>query len=263
MIIKNKLIEFLENIYPSNLAEEWDKIGLLVDNRKSEYNKILLTIDVTYDVIQFAQNIEADLIISHHPLDIELATESSSKIHNKLMDKKIDLYVIHTNGDKAPEGVNESLAKVLELVEIRKFKSSDLGRIGRFKKPMSITELIKLLEDKLPKHLGAIQVSGDLNKEILKVGVCSGSGGALVEMAKEDNLDVFITSDLKHHKALENFIELGPILISISHWASEYIWLPNLRNQILNFLTDHEFSTEVQLYEKSTDPWTLSLGSSL
>ena len=263
MIIKNKLFEFLEEIYPTNLAEEWDKIGLLVDNRKSEYNKILLTIDVTYDVIQFAQNIEADLIISHHPLDIEFATESSSKIHNKLMDKKIDLYVIHTNGDKAPEGVNESLAKVLELVEIRKFKSSDLGRIGRFKKPMSITELIKLLEDKLPKHLGAIQVSGDLNKEILKVGVCSGSGGALVEMAKEDNLDVFITSDLKHHKALENFIESGPILISISHWASEYIWLPNLRNQIVKFLIDDEVSNVVQLYEKSTDPWTLSLGSSL
>ena len=57
MIIKNKLFEFLEEIYPTNLAEEWDKIGLLVDNRKSEYNKILLTIDVTYDVIQFAQNI--------------------------------------------------------------------------------------------------------------------------------------------------------------------------------------------------------------
>jgi putative NIF3 family GTP cyclohydrolase 1 type 2 len=28
MIIKNKLFEFLENIYPINLAEEWDKIGL-------------------------------------------------------------------------------------------------------------------------------------------------------------------------------------------------------------------------------------------
>jgi putative NIF3 family GTP cyclohydrolase 1 type 2 len=51
MIIKNRLFEFLETIYPSNLAEEWDKIGLLADNAKSEYNKILLTIDVTYEVI--------------------------------------------------------------------------------------------------------------------------------------------------------------------------------------------------------------------
>ena len=169
MIIKNKLFEFLEEIYPTNLAEEWDKIGLLVDNRKSEYNKILLTIDVTYDVIQFAQNIEADLIISHHPLDIEFATESSSKIHNKLMDKKIDLYVIHTNGDKAPEGVNESLAKVLELVEVRKFKSSDLGRIGRFKKPMSITELIKLLEDKLPKNNVCVTNVDYIIKNIVKI----------------------------------------------------------------------------------------------
>ena len=261
MIIKNKLFDFLRTIYPSNLAEEWDKIGLLADNSKSEYNKILLTIDVTYDVIQFAQNLKADLIIAHHPLDIEIATDSSFKIYNKLMEEKIDLYVIHTNADKAPDGVNDSLAKVLELVEIRKFKGSDLGRIWRFTKPMGIYEIINLLEEKLPKHFGVIQVSGDLNKNILKVGVCSGSGGALVEMAKEDNLDVFITSDLKHHKVLENFIESGPILISISHWASEYIWLPNLQNQILNFLEDSDVSNVVQLYEKSTDPWSLSLGS--
>jgi dinuclear metal center YbgI/SA1388 family protein len=243
------------------LAEEWDKIGLLADNAKSEYNKILLTIDVTYEVIQVAQNIEADLIISHHPLDIEFATESSSKIHNKLMDKKIDLYVIHTNGDKAPDGVNDSLAEVLELVDIRKFRSSDLGRIGRFIKPVSMKEIIYLLQTKLPKHCGAIQVSGDLDKNILTVGVCSGSGGALLEMAKDDNLDLFITSDLKHHKVLENFVESGPILISVSHWASEFIWLPNLRKQIEYFLKNYEIPNGVEIFEQSTDPWTLSLGS--
>jgi len=261
MIIKNKLFEFLETIYPSNLAEEWDKIGLLVDNAKSEYNKILLTIDVTYEVIQVAQEIKADLIISHHPLDIEFVTESSNRIHSLLIEKDIDLFVIHTNGDKAPDGVNDSLAEVLELVDIRKFRSSDLGRIGRFIKPVSMKEIIYLLQTKLPKHCGAIQVSGDLDRNILTVGVCSGSGGALLEMAKEDNLDLFITSDLKHHKVLENFVESGPILISVSHWASEFIWLPNLRKQIEYFLKNYEIPNGVEIFEQSTDPWTLSLGS--
>ena len=261
MIIKNRLFEFLETIYPSNLAEEWDKIGLLADNAKSEYNKILLTIDVTYEVIQVAQEIKADLIISHHPLDIEFVTESSNRIHSLLIEKDIDLFVIHTNGDKAPDGVNDSLAEVLELVDIRKFRSSDLGRIGRFIKPVSMKEIIYLLQTKLPKHCGAIQVSGDLDKNILTVGVCSGSGGVLLEMAKDDNLDLFITSDLKHHKVLENHVESGPILISVSHWASEFVWLPNLRNQIEYFLKNYEVFNVVELFEKSTDPWTLSLGS--
>jgi dinuclear metal center YbgI/SA1388 family protein len=261
MIIKSKLFEFLETIYPSNLAESWDKIGLLADNSKEEYNKILLTIDVTYDVIKFAQEIKADLIISHHPLDIEFVTESSNKIHNLLIEKNIDLFIIHTNGDKAPDGVNDSLAKTLELVDIREFGSSTLGRIGKFKKSLSITEVIYLLQDKLPKHRGAIQVSGELNKNIVTVGVCSGSGGVLLEMAKENNLDLFITSDLKHHKVLENYIESGPILISVSHWASEFVWLPNLRNQIEYFLKNYEVLNGVELFEKSTDPWTLSLGS--
>jgi putative NIF3 family GTP cyclohydrolase 1 type 2 len=131
----------------------------------------------------------------------------------------------------------------------------------RYQKIRYLLNNIHLLQDKLPKHRGAIQVSGDLNKNIVTVGVCSGSGAVLLEVAKENNLDLFITSDLKHHKVLENHIESGPILISVSHWASEFVWLPNLRNQIEYFLKNYEVLNGVELFEKSTDPWTLSLGS--
>jgi dinuclear metal center YbgI/SA1388 family protein len=261
MIMKIKLYEFLESIYPRDLAEEWDRIGLLVDNLKSSYNKILLTIDVTYDVIQTAENIKADLIISHHPLEIEHVTESSTKIRNLLLEKKIDLFVIHTNGDKAVGGVNDSLAKALDLVDLRNFRNSDLGRIGEFKEPLKMNEIISILEDKLPKHCGALQVSGDMNKEIMNVGVCSGSGSSLMDHLSESNLDLFITSDLKHHRVLENLIELGPNLISIPHWAGEFTWLPNLKNQIITFLNTGQVTHEVELYEKSTDPWIFTLGS--
>jgi len=261
MIIKSKLIEFLDSIYPSELAEEWDRIGLLVDNLKSSYNKVLLTIDVTYDVIQTAQNIQADLIISHHPLEIEHVTKSSTKIRNLLLEKKIDLFVIHTNGDKAVGGVNDSLAKELDLVDLRNFRNSDLGRIGEFKQPLKMNEIISIVEDKLPKNCGALQVSGDMNKEIINVGVCSGSGSSLLDYLSESNLDLFITSDLKHHRVLENLIELGPNLISIPHWAGEFTWLPNLRNQIITFLINGQITNEVEIYEKSTDPWTFTLGS--
>ena len=83
----------------------------------------------------------------------------------------------------------------------------------------------------------------------------------VLKLAKDSNLDVFITSDLKHHQVLENLIESGPTLISIPHWASEFIWLPNLKRQIGNFLKTDHFTDNVEIYEKSTDPWTLSLGA--
>jgi dinuclear metal center YbgI/SA1388 family protein len=261
MIIKIKLFEFLESIYPRDLAEEWDRIGLLVDNSKSSYNRILLTIDVTYDVIQNAQNIQADLIISHHPLEIEHASESSSKMRKLLVEKKIDLFVIHTNGDKAVGGVNDSFANLLQLVDLRNFRNSSLGRIGKFKEPLKMNKIISILEDVLPKHRGALQVSGDMNKEILNVGVSSGSGSSLMDHFSESNLDLFITSDLKHHRVLENLIELGPNLISIPHWAGEFTWLPNLRSQIITFLNEDQITHKVEIYEKSTDPWTFTLGS--
>jgi putative NIF3 family GTP cyclohydrolase 1 type 2 len=124
-----------------------------------------------------------------------------------------------------------------------------------------MNEVISIVEDKLPKNCGALQVSGDMNKEILNVGVCSGSGSSLLDYLSESNLDLFITSDLKHHRVLENLIELGPNLISIPHWAGEFTWLPNLRNQIITFLINGQITNEVEIYEKSTDPWTFTLGS--
>ena len=165
------------------------------------------------------ENVQGEIyVVGNTVLDNLLEYKTDCEYTNKIL---ITLHrrENHINIDQWFNSINE-LAKThteLEFIiplhpnpNVQKFKH--LLTNVKIIEPLNHTELIKLLEDKLPKHLGAIQVSGDLNKEILKVGVCSGSGGALVEMAKEDNLDVFITSDLKHHKALENFKKSGGIL---------------------------------------------------
>jgi hypothetical protein len=58
MIIKIKLFEFLESIYPRDLAEEWDRIGLLVDNSKSSYSLIIRT-----DLSSFSSNVSSDFVM--------------------------------------------------------------------------------------------------------------------------------------------------------------------------------------------------------
>jgi putative NIF3 family GTP cyclohydrolase 1 type 2 len=64
--------------------------------------------------------------------------------------------------------------------------------------------------------------------------------------------DVFITSDAKHHPALD-FKEQAKItsgaLIEISHYAAESIWLSGLSEQL------SALGLEVVVSTINTDPW--------
>ena len=53
----------------------------------------------------------------------------------------------------------------------------------------------------------------------------------------------------------------GPALVSVSHWASEWTWLPELKNQLNLDLAQKQLISEVLISEISTDPWNFSLGS--
>ena len=68
--------------------------------------------------------------------------------------------------------------------------------------------------------------------------------------------DVYITSDLRHHPALEHLesaVEPSavPALIDVPHAASEALWLP-IAQQLL---AEAQPGLEVLLSEHTTDPW--------
>jgi putative NIF3 family GTP cyclohydrolase 1 type 2 len=78
---------------------------------------------------------------------------------------------------------------------------------------------------------------------------------------RKAEVDVFVTADLKHHAVSDNENMNGPTLVSVSHWASEWIWLPELKKQLNEDLTQKKLSSEIFISEISTDPWNFSLGS--
>lgn len=64
----NDVIAKLDNFAPKSLAESWDNVGLLVQPiTKKNVKKILLTNDLTEDVVEEAVKLCTDLIISYHP----------------------------------------------------------------------------------------------------------------------------------------------------------------------------------------------------
>ena len=58
----------IENIFPPELAQDWDNVGLLIGDSKTSVKNVLLTIDTTREVVAEAKKLKTNLIISYHPV---------------------------------------------------------------------------------------------------------------------------------------------------------------------------------------------------
>ena len=120
MKIEN-LFEKLNNFSKLSLQESWDNSGiqLLIDN--SEIRKIILTLDITGDVIDFAKEKNANLIISHHPLIFSGLKSLNYKnkkdnIIIKAVKHNINIFSFHTNIDKSINGLVDYFCKKIGLM---------------------------------------------------------------------------------------------------------------------------------------------------
>ncbi|HBI55760.1 MAG TPA: Nif3-like dinuclear metal center hexameric protein [Firmicutes bacterium] len=117
-----KIIALLEELAPVGLQEDWDNSGFQVGSRQWTTDKILLTLDVTPEVIEFAASERYGFILAHHPLifhklsKIDVSTPMGSSIADALANR-ICIYAMHTNLDVIRGGVSDALADLLNLKE--------------------------------------------------------------------------------------------------------------------------------------------------
>jgi len=109
----------IEKIVPLKLAQDWDNVGLLIGNLQANVKNILLTIDVTADVVAEAKRLKTDLIISYHPviwngLKQITADGPADTVYN-LIKAGIAVFSIHTALDVAVGGVNDGLAEIVGI----------------------------------------------------------------------------------------------------------------------------------------------------
>ena len=127
MLIK-EIVETIENIAPVALQESYDNAGLIIGNHDLEVEKVMLTVDVTEEVLDEAIEKKCGLIISHHPLIFSGLKKINGKntierIIIKAIIHNISIYAAHTNLDNVHNGVNAILAEKLGLKNTRILKS--------------------------------------------------------------------------------------------------------------------------------------------
>jgi len=115
------IAEKIEKIVPLKLAQDWDNVGLLIGDPQRDVKNILLTIDVTGDVVTEARRLATDLIISYHPVIWDglkkITTDGQSRVVYNLIRSGIAVFSIHTALDSAIGGVNDGLAEIIGILE--------------------------------------------------------------------------------------------------------------------------------------------------
>jgi dinuclear metal center YbgI/SA1388 family protein len=124
MVKLKEVIRVLETFAPKSLQEDYDNSGLQVTNSEDLIHGILLTLDVTPEVIDEAIADHCNLIVAHHPVifrGLKSIDESGDpgKTLIKAIKNNIHLYAIHTNLDNVRNGINGFIAEKLGLIKTR------------------------------------------------------------------------------------------------------------------------------------------------
>lgn len=261
-----ELIANFEARWPLESAEEWDRPGLMLGSPNQRISKVLLTVDVTSSVLDEAIELGADVILAHHPVFLrgvhDLAeTGFRGSLVAKAHRNGVAVYSAHTNADGVTNGVTDSLAKGFGLTNLRPFSSeSDLGRVGDLENHLSLIDFARLIAKRIPPTASGVRVAGNSELEVKRVAVLGGAGDSYLSLVRSLDVDVYVTSDLRHHPAQEfleqSLLENGrPALIDISHWAAEWVWLDGLAQSLKTDFSDLGFVVS----EIRTDPWDFAV----
>lgn len=246
------IIKFFEIKYPKDLAYEWDNVGLQVGTLNLKAKKVLVSLDVTKDVVKEAIRLKANMILSHHPLmfspvkTIIFDAPKGWMIKN-LIKHNITVYSAHTNYDVADGGMNDTMAKALEIKNPKLLDLNDeIGRYGDID-PLPFDDFIAYIKKRL--NLDVVKVIGRDDRTIKTIGISGGSGSKHMYQAKMRGCDAYLTGDVTYHTALDA-ISLGLTMIDIGHHA-EKIFVSTITQELSSEFPEIEFIES----DVNTDPF--------
>lgn len=198
---REEFLALMEEIAPVSLADQEDleRIGLIVEGME-EIATVCCALDATPEIAEEAASTGASMLVVHHtPFFQPLLSirGRAARILKVLLGAGTNLFVMHTNFDRAPVGVNRTLAEILGLKEVVEMP---LGLVGE----CSLTPV------EIARRLSApLRVVGKADT-ISRLAIVGGSGfrPELLGCASRLGADAFLSAELKHHVALASPLPL-------------------------------------------------------
>ncbi len=219
-----ELYEKISERIPEVLRMPWDNDGVMCcTDSSADVRRVLIALDVTDEVVDYAIEGDFDLIISHHPLIFKPLCSISDESHIarkviKLINAGISVFSFHTRADAVEGGVNDILADLVGLYSTERFGEGGLGRVGELDEEMSLDDFASSV--KLTLGVDSLRVSDGYNT-VKRVAVLGGDGKDFVADAIEAGADTFVSGRISYNIMAEAS-EMGINLIEAGHFFTEH-----------------------------------------
>ncbi len=236
----SSIMNALEELSPVSYAEEWDNVGLIVGRRDKDVRKIYVAVDPTDEVIASALKVQADMLITHHPLIFRAIKKVNSddfitRRVLRLARHDVSYYAMHTNfdvmgmADAAADDIGLKKRSVLSVTYEDDIAKEGFGRVGRLPAVMTLKECAEYVKKCFGlKH---VRVYGDLDVDLETAAICPGSGKSMIKDAVKAGADVYITGDIEHHEGLD-CVAQGLMVIDAGHYGIEKIFIGYLKEYL-------------------------------
>lgn len=248
------IMKVIETTYPKHAALEWDNVGLLVGRIDKEVKKIYVALDATDEVIDAAIALEADMLITHHPLLFSpLKTITDEHFIGgrvvKLLQHDISYCAMHTNYDvlgMAKLAGNYLGLKDMEVLEVTDEEHAEgIGRVGFLSEELSLMECCELVKENF--QLDGVKVFGNMEQKIKRVAISPGSGKHMTELALAKGADVFVTAEIDHHEGIDATAR-GMSIIDAGHYGLEHIFIEDIAEFLRKKLPGMKISTAPKVH---------------
>lgn len=251
----NILLNKLAKRFPKKFAKmNHDFVGLMVGKKPEEVHKIVLVLDLDWEIFPKIKEVKPDIVITHHPFlfgpkaKILKYDESKKALYDALNELGIVVYSYHTNFDTGVGGMNDALSEALGLTNVYRPEKEIMMRIGELKEEMEVHEFAKYANKCLGVNYSLLVNYGP--SIIKKVGIIGGGGSRDYKVALEEGCDIYISGDAPHHVRRE-IVNAKFNYLDMPH-EIEHFFMPQMKkiltefNEDLEIITfDHEIIPEV------------------
>lgn len=236
------IYDIIDAVAPFSTALDFDNSGLVVGDGNTQVTRVLLALDITPVVVAEAAAMNANLILSHHPVIFHpLKTLGPQDVPYQLASKGIAALCCHTNLDLSPVcGVNVALGSKLGLRNLRRedvFGEDCVLFSGDLEEPLDPDAFAALVKERLAAPSVKF-VPGD--RPVKKVIFCSGAGGEYVHQAACRGADAYLTGEMKHHEELEAAYS-RMTCVAAGHYHTEKVFAEFLASYLRKRIPDTAF----------------------
>lgn len=231
-MVKVKAVsDYINSIAPYNTKCDWDNCGVLIGDVNAEIKRIGFSLDLTSETLAECEKNNIDLLITHHPIIFHAQKNFlKGNLSFELARRNINAISAHTCFDCAEGGVNDVLAGILGLRNVKGVESDDcivpMVRIGEVDE-ISSTDFAKHVAEKLNTTVRFVNAEN----QVKKVAVCGGAGMDFLDDVIRDGADLYVTGDISHHQMLDAR-EKGISVVAAGHFETEYPAMNYLRNRL-------------------------------